>query len=184
MNSFFNMTFADTMRKYLNKAINDAIEEYREQDYPDFTRNRKLDMNTMIRFMLTMNGEALTKNYMKLELRQVRPHSCNSAKNWKYPCFRAYWNIITCYAMIMCNFANRIIQNIVIENAQNNVHEYAVNRKMATYLCKEFFRAPWASGKELMERIAKYTEPVRPDRQDERKIKPQSFKGFVYRVSA
>ena len=87
-------------------------------------------------------------------------------------------------AMIMYNFANRIIQNVVIENAQNNVHEYAVNRKMATYLCKEFFRDPWASGKELMERIAKYTEPVRPDRQDERKIKPQSFKGFVYRVSA
>ena len=87
-------------------------------------------------------------------------------------------------SMIMSNFANRIIQNTVIENAQNNVHEYAVNRKMATYLCKEFFRDPWASGKELMERIAKYTEPVRPDRQDERKIKPQSFKGFVYRVSA
>lgn len=86
--------------------------------------------------------------------------------------------------MIMSNFANRIVQNVVIENAQDNVHEYAVNSKMAVCLCKEFFRDPWESGKDLMEQIAKYTEPVRPDRQDERKIKPQSFKGFVYRVSA
>lgn len=87
-------------------------------------------------------------------------------------------------AMIMSNFANRIIQNVVVNNAVNNIYEYKVNSKMAVYLCKEFFRDPWADGKELMEQIAKYTEPIRPDRMDERKIKPQSFKGFVYRVSA
>lgn len=437
------MTFADTMRKYLNKAINDAIAEYREQDYPDFTRNRKLDMNTIIRFMLTMNGGSLNKElyeaginaspsafvqqrkkleisvfqsileyynllcndekkfkgyrvfavdgttvnlaydetaetYMKptkpdrkgfnqihctplldvinktfqsycmiepqkshdeigallynlnmiedcisektlivgdrgfesyntfarfiespnldflirvkqginamkaisqlpmkeldtdveftLTTTQTKADKKNGyiyinthkkadkiyksrARRWSYgpkyhmklrvvrvqlstgeyetlvtsvpreeitaeeikELYHARWGIETAFrelkynlgnltlihgksqffaeqeiycAMIMYNYANRIIQNVVIENAQNNVHEYAVNRKMATYLCKEFFRDPWASGKELMERIAKYTEPVRPDRQDERKIKPQSFKGFVYRVSA
>lgn len=59
--SFIKPAFADTMRKNLNKAINDAIAEYREQGYSDFTRNRKLDMNTMIRFMLTMNGGSLNK---------------------------------------------------------------------------------------------------------------------------
>ena len=32
--------------------------------------------------------------------------------------------------------------------------------------------------------IAKYTEPVRPGRQDERNIKSKSFVGFVYRVPA
>lgn len=87
-------------------------------------------------------------------------------------------------AMIMSNFANRIMQNVVVNNAVNNIYKYKVNSKMAVYLCKEFFRDPWADGKELMEQIAKYTEPIRPDRMDERKIKPQSFKGFVYRVSA
>ena len=62
---FIKPTFADTMRKYLNKAINDAIAEYREQGYSDFTRNRKLDMNTMIRFMLTMDGGSLNKEQYK-----------------------------------------------------------------------------------------------------------------------
>ena len=57
----FTTTFADTKRKYLNKAINDAIAEYREQGYSDFAQNRKLDMNTMIRFMLTMNEGSLNK---------------------------------------------------------------------------------------------------------------------------
>ena len=443
MNNFFNMTFADTMRKYLNKAINDAIAEYREQDYPDFTRNRKLDMNTIIRFMLTMNGGSLNKElyeaginaslsafvqqrkkleisvfqsileyynllcndekkfkgyrvfavdgttvnlaydetaetYMKptkpdrkgfnqihctplldvinktfqsycmiepqkshdeigallynlnmiedcisektlivgdrgfesyntfarfiespnldflirvkqginamkaisqlpmkeldtdveftLTTTQTKADKENGyiyinthkkadkiyksrARRWSYgpkyhmklrvvrvqlstgeyetlvtsvpreeitaeeikELYHARWGIETAFrelkynlgnltllhgksqafaeqeiycAMIMSNFTNRIIQNVVIENAQNNIYEYAVNRKMATYLCKNFFRDPWANGKELMERIAKYTEPVRPDRQDERKIKPQSFKEFVYRISA
>ena len=61
MNSFFNMTFADTMKGYLNEAISGAIKEYREQGYSDFTRNRKLGMDTMIRFMLTMNGGSLNK---------------------------------------------------------------------------------------------------------------------------
>ena len=61
MNSFFNMTFADTMKGYLNEAISSAIKEYREQGYYDLTRNRKLGMDTMIKFMLTMNGGSLNK---------------------------------------------------------------------------------------------------------------------------
>ena len=442
MNSFFNMSFADTMRKYLNKAINDAIAGYKKQDYPDFTRNRKLDMNTMIRFMLTMNGGSLNKElyeagieaspsafvqqrkkleisvfqsileyynllcndekkfkgyrvfavdgttvnlaydetaetYMKptkpdrkgfnqihctplldvinktfqsycmiepqkshddigallynlnmiedcisektlivgdrgfesyntfarfiessnldflirvkqginamkaisqlpmkeldtdveftLTTTQTKADKENGniyinthkkadkiyksrARRWTYgskyhmklrvvrvklntgeyetlvtslpreeitaeeikELYHARWGVEVAFreikynlgltllsgrsqnfaeqqiycSLIMSNFANRLIKNVAVDNAQDNIHEYVVNSKMATYLCKKFFRDPWASGKDLMEQIAKYTEPVRPDRQDERKIKPQSFKGFVYRVSA
>ena len=100
MNSFFDITFADTMRKYLNKAINDAIEEYREQGYSDFTRNRKLDMNTMIRFMLTMNGGSLNKELYEAGIDASPSAFVQQRKNWKYPYFRAFWNIITSYAMM------------------------------------------------------------------------------------
>ena len=59
-----------------------------------------------------------------------------------------------------------------------------INFKMATYLCKRFLRDPSADGDLLLHEIAKFVEPVRPDRSDERKIQPKSFRGFVYRVPA
>ncbi len=51
-------------------------------------------------------------------------------------------------------------------------------------MCKRFLRDPNADGDLLMHEIAKFVEPVRPDRSDKRKIQPKSFKVFVYRVPA
>ena len=64
------------------------------------------------------------------------------------------------------------------------MYEYKVNMKMAIYLCKKFYRTENADAKQLMQDIAKYTEPIRQGRSDERNIKAKSFVGFVYRVSA
>lgn len=82
------------------------------------------------------------------------------------------------------NFANRISREVVIRNRQDNIYEYRVNHTMAIYLCKEFFRTPNADGEKLMRDIAKYTEPVRPGRRDERNLKIKGFVGFTYRVAA
>ena len=87
-------------------------------------------------------------------------------------------------AMLLANFTSRIVNAVVIEKNANTVHEYEVNYKMATYLCKRFLRDPNADGDLLLHEIAKFVEPVRPDRSDERKIQPKSFRGFVYRVPA
>lgn len=87
-------------------------------------------------------------------------------------------------ALTMYNFCNRISQATVIEQKQDNIYEYRVNLTMATYLCKEFFRNPNADGEKLMRDIARYTEPVRPGRQDARNLKTKSFVGFTYRVAA
>jgi len=87
-------------------------------------------------------------------------------------------------AMLMMNFCNRIVNEIVIKQKQENIHEYKVNMKMAMYLCRQFFRTKNADEKKLMKDIAKYLEPVRPDRRDTRNVKAKSFVGFVYRVSA
>ena len=59
-----------------------------------------------------------------------------------------------------------------------------MNWNMTIYLCKKFYREEVGDGIQLMKDIAKYTEAVRPDRNDERNIKAKSFIGFTYRVSA
>ncbi len=87
-------------------------------------------------------------------------------------------------AMLIMNFCNRIVNEIVITQKQENIYEYKVNMKMAMYLCRQFFRTENADEKKLIRDIAKYLEPVRPDRRDIRNIKAKSFVGFVYRVSA
>lgn len=84
----------------------------------------------------------------------------------------------------MMNFCNRIVNEIVIKQKQDNIHEYKVNMKMAMYLCRQFFRTKNADEKKLIKDITKYLEPVRPDRRDTRNVKAKSFVGFVYRVSA
>lgn len=88
-------------------------------------------------------------------------------------------------SMIFSNFASRIINEVVVENSEENILTYQVNRKMGMLLAKEFFRDPFAEGATLMKKIASYTEPVRPGRSDSRKgLKAQSFKSFVYRSPA
>lgn len=86
-------------------------------------------------------------------------------------------------AMIMNNFASRITNEIIIKQNNQNVLTYKVNQKMAVYLCREFLRQN-SDGRRLMEDIARYTEAVRAGRSDTRNIKAQSFRGFIYRVSA
>ena len=73
-------------------------------------------------------------------------------------------------AMLQANFTARVVNEVVMEKASDAKHEYAVNIKMATYLCKRFLRESDADGDMLMHEIAKFVEPVRPDRSDERKI--------------
>ena len=55
---------------------------------------------------------------------------------------------------------------------------------MAIHFYRKFYREENMTGKKLMQDIAKYTEPIRPNRKDERNIKGKSFVGFTYRVSA
>ncbi len=87
-------------------------------------------------------------------------------------------------AMIMSNFCSRIASQVVVQQQKKNIHEYKVDMKMAIFLCREFFAAGQADGAKLMRDIARYTEPVRPGRADERNIKAKSWSGFTYRVAA
>lgn len=87
-------------------------------------------------------------------------------------------------AMIMSNFCSRIVNEVVVRKNDANIHEYKVNMTMAIHICRQFFRTKDADVKKLLQDIARYTEPVRPGRRDERNIKAKTFVGFIYRVSA
>lgn len=87
-------------------------------------------------------------------------------------------------AMIMSNFCSRIVNEVVVRKNDANIHEYKVNMTMAIHICRQFFRTKDADAKKLLQDIARYTEPVRPGRWDERNIKAKTFVGFIYRVSA
>ena len=86
--------------------------------------------------------------------------------------------------MIMANFTSRIAGQVVVQKKPSTAYAYAVNMKMATYLCRKFYCDARADGAKLMRDIARYTEPIRPGRRDARNIKAKSFVGFVYRVAA
>ena len=58
--------------------------------------------------------------------------------------------------MIMANFTNRIVNEVVIRQNAKNAYTYRVNMTMAIHLCKEFYRKSEASGEQLMKNIGKY----------------------------
>lgn len=87
-------------------------------------------------------------------------------------------------AMMMSNFCSRITNEVMLRKKPENSYEYQVNRTMAMDLCRKYFRTPGADSGKLLKEIARYTEPVRPGRRDERNIRTKSFAGFIYRVSA
>ncbi len=87
-------------------------------------------------------------------------------------------------AMVMANFCNRIVGAVTVEQKKENVYEYKVNLKMAIELCKQFYRDEDGNGEQLLRDIARYVQPIRPNRSDKRNLHSKSFAGFIYRVPA
>ena len=87
-------------------------------------------------------------------------------------------------AMIAFNFTSRIVNEVVIQQPKNGIYAYAVNFKMAVTLCKEFLNDPTMTGEQIMREISRHTIPLRPGRQDERKLRAKGFGWFTYRVAA
>ena len=91
-------------------------------------------------------------------------------------------------ALIMYNFSMAIAGNVEIEQSDDNKHMYAVNISMAVFECLNFYsqifvHAP-PNGKDLIRRISSNTEPVRPGRADERKMRQKGAVIFWYRIAA
>lgn len=84
--------------------------------------------------------------------------------------------------LIMFNFCHRICCEIKIPQKPGNKYRYEIDKTMAIYLAKKFFREPDFTGEKLISDIKRYTQPVRPNRADERNLKVKTFSGFPYRI--
>ena len=63
------------------------------------------------------------------------------------------------------NLTSRICREVVIRQPAEGVYAYKVNFKMAVMLRKEHLRTPNVDGETLLKEIARYTIPIRPNRQ-------------------
>ena len=85
--------------------------------------------------------------------------------------------------IIMYNFAEMITSHVVISKA-NLKYAYQVNFTVAIHICRHFLRIlNKASPPDVEALIHKNTLPVRPERQDTRKVRPKTAVSFVYRVA-
>lgn len=82
------------------------------------------------------------------------------------------------------NFTSRIAREVVIRQPKDGIYAYRVNFKNAVALAKEHIRNPQLSNEDLAREMAKHAVPIRPGRQDQRKLKVKGFVGFTYRVAA
>ena len=77
-----------------------------------------------------------------------------------------------------------LITTHVIDNAVNKDKTKQVNFTIAIYICREFLRQKrQLSPPAVIKLIEKSILPVRPDRKDPRKVKPQASVSFLYRVA-
>ena len=87
-------------------------------------------------------------------------------------------------ALTMHNFCSRIVSQIKFDK-NDNQHPRMVNYKMASTICKEFFRDKNGTvGKDILKEIAKYTEVVRDGRSAPRNLRTKGVTPFVYRIAA
>lgn len=80
------------------------------------------------------------------------------------------------------NFCQRIFREIEIPQKPGNKHRQAIDKTMGTYLVKKFIREPDFTGEKLVQDIKRYTQPIRPNRADERKLKIKAAPPFTYRI--
>lgn len=84
--------------------------------------------------------------------------------------------------LIMYNFSCRIAVCAQMEE-KDGKYEYQVNLTMAVHFCRAFFLAQMDAA-QTMAKIERYILPIRPGRQDKRKMKTKTFISFLYRVAA
>ena len=131
----------------------------------------EVDCNIGFTITTTQTNEDKERHYIHLQV----PKKSKAGSKTK----RGRWDFPSPYPMRF-----RICREVVIQQPKEGMYAYKVNFKIAVMLCKKFLRTPNADEEKLLREIARYTVPIRPERQDERNLKVKGFAGFVYRVAA
>jgi hypothetical protein len=88
--------------------------------------------------------------------------------------------------LTMYNYAERIIAQVVVHQDKSRKWQYQVNFTMGFHICIDMFRTVMChnvSPPDVGNLISRYILPIRPDRKDERKLRPKGVVGFIYRVA-
>ena len=83
--------------------------------------------------------------------------------------------------LIMYNFTEFIIAQVIVSK-ENKKYTYKVNFSAAVHICRQFLRGG-ADPPEIESLLARHITPIRPGRQDTRKLRKIYFKGFLYRAA-
>lgn len=81
--------------------------------------------------------------------------------------------------LIVYNFSMKIVLQVK-PKTKKRVWGYQLNFTRAFAICRAFIRNKNINVEQL---LIKYILPIRPDRQDQRKLKVKTFTSFLYRVA-
>ena len=83
--------------------------------------------------------------------------------------------------LIMYNFTELITSHVIIQR-NHRKYTYQANFSAAVHICRQFLRGA-VSPPNVEALIARFITPIRPGRNEPRKLKPNTFKGFLYRIA-
>ena len=83
--------------------------------------------------------------------------------------------------LIMYNLCELITSHVVIQY-ESEKYVYQTNFSAAVHICRQFLRGNVTPPK-LEATIKRFLAPIRPGRKEPRKLKPNTFKGFLYRIA-
>lgn len=83
--------------------------------------------------------------------------------------------------LVMYNFSELIASHAIIQN-KTEKFIYQINFSAAVHICRQFLRGS-VSPPHVEALISRYITPIRPGRNAPRKLKPNTFKGFLYRIA-
>lgn len=84
--------------------------------------------------------------------------------------------------LLMFNFCSRIANSVIVEQDNNKKYEYKINFTQAIHICFSYLKQESAKI-DIRELIRKFIEPIRPGREDERKMRTKAVVFFTYRVT-
>ena len=185
------------------KMVCSNIACYCNDPISDFTRKRKLPVETLIHFIIQMQSKSLNS-----ELCEYFNDIDSSPTSSALCMYHMRWDIETAFKMLkyiigMTSFhskkrifiqqeiyaaillhclTNIITERIEVEQSDKRKHDYKVNLSTAVTNMRLWLRKLIGT-KELVERIKKYLAPVRPDRKYQRNMRPKSVVPFNTKTS-
>lgn len=84
--------------------------------------------------------------------------------------------------LLMFNYCSRIANSVIVEQDNNKKYEYKINFTQAIHICFSCLKHESANI-DIRDLIRKFIEPIRPGREDERKMRIKSVVFFTYRVT-